>query len=167
MWEYVYSVGALRRVAEDYIELKEYNILPWQTKEVIGRQFATRGEKQSRSPFDTQAIIVADFDRALDAIGKGHWTGDIEDKRFEDFRYFGKLQQAVIADIIFGAKELDAQYELERRGFYRVPQLQGYAYHLMADRLNGEPHHGTKTQFKAKPLDKVIDNRVREGENEL
>ena len=80
------------------------------------------------------AEYKADFDIALSAIGKGRWGG-IKSKG-----NFGRLQKVIIADIL-GIKDY----------VNRVSQMRGYAYHLMADRLNGIPHHGTKTQFTIKP----------------
>jgi len=70
------------------------------------------------------AEYKADFDLALRAIGKGHWTGDMTDCQFKDFRYFGKLQKAIIADI-YGMPLLDNR-------------LRGYAYYRMRTFLNGE-----------------------------
>ena len=140
-----------RGLIEGYIEyydgLKNYQVLPWQVIERIGGQAAVRGEQKFDSPFETQAIMNADFDMALDKIGKGKWTGFIDDLKFSDYKRFGRLQWVVIAGII-GIEDR----ELEGLGFYSIPQMRGYAYHLMLDRLNGKPHHGTKTQFVAKRL---------------
>ncbi len=72
----------------------------------------------------------ADFDMALNAIGKGHWTGEIGE--FKAYRYFGRLQRIIIAEIL-GVTD----YELAGVGFWDIPRLRGYAYYLMAKKLNG------------------------------
>lgn len=75
-----------------------------------------------------------DFDMALDAIGKGHWTGKLDEiVKFGQFRGFGRMQQVVIADIV-GIKD----WELERLGFYNIDWLRRSAYRKMADHLNGK-----------------------------
>ena len=77
------------------------------------------------------AEYKADFDIALNGIGKGKWQG-IDNHQFRDFRHYGRLQQIIIADIM-GMDD----YTLEVYGFYSVPRLRGYAYYLMCLRLNG------------------------------
>ena len=81
------------------------------------------------------AEYKADFDIALSSIGPRQWQG-ITSFYLSNYKGFGRLQRVIIADIL----KLNT-----------IPRLRGYAYHLMCDRLNGEPHHGTRTQFKAKP----------------
>lgn len=77
------------------------------------------------------AEYKADFDISLDSIGRGKWTGDIEDREFKDFRGFGRLQRLVIADILNVSDN-----ELEAGGFRDVKRLRGYGYYLMRKRLN-------------------------------
>ena len=129
---------------ENYDDLKEYQVLPWQVIERIGGRAAVRGEMKFESPFETQAIMNADFDMALDKIGKGKWTGLIDDLKFSDYKRFGRLQWVVIAGII-GIED----YELEGLGFYQIPQLRGRAYKWMVNCLNGLPYG---VQFIAKHL---------------
>jgi len=90
-----------------------------------------------------------DFDRALDAIGRGHWSGtgfgdDAKDNKFKTYRSFGRLQQVVIADII-GIRD----WELEQRGFYDIERLKGMAYSAMVSFLRGSPN-----RFVRKTLDR-------------
>jgi len=82
-----------------------------------------------------------DFDRALNVIGRGHWTGwDIEERDFfRDYRWFGKLQRVIIATI-YGVFD----YELEEEGFYSVPRLRNLAYGEMVTFLNGKPLKNSK-----------------------
>lgn len=110
---YFYKVGTLRAIAKCYCSL--YN------QEFFHPQAGL---------FDI-ALYKADFDLSLSAIGKGHWAG-LENTDFRAYRYFGKAQQVVIADII-GITD----YELRGLGFYRIPRLRGLAYRWMADFLNG------------------------------
>jgi len=138
MWkgdEYYYGVGILKSIAENYKDIYEgilfvsgHTMLnPWSIAEFKG-----------------------DFDTSLNAIGKGHWTGDIEGKEFDDFKRFGRLQRIVIADFY------DIQEgELERLGFYQISRVKGLAYKWMANHLNGIPFRGSQTRFVAKTLDTV------------
>ncbi len=41
----------------------------------------------------------ADFDRALNALGKGEWDGKTENHKWGEYRGFGRLQRLVIGDI--------------------------------------------------------------------
>jgi len=121
MWqgnEYVYSARTLKVTARFYDKI--YQGLP------LSFTFEVTDPLQI-------AEYRADFDRALDAIGRGCWDGQIDDKDFWDFKFFGKLQRIVIADIYGIADE-----ELEGRGFYRIPQMRGRAYRRMVECLNGE-----------------------------
>ncbi|GAH35461.1 unnamed protein product [marine sediment metagenome] len=79
----------------------------------------------------TVILFKADFDLSLSAIGKGHWTG-VVNSDFSAYRYFGKAQQVVIADIL-GIRD----NELAMLGFYHITQLRGRAYRWMTDFLNG------------------------------
>lgn len=113
---YTYKVGTLRAIADCYCTL--YNQEWFHPQEDL---FSI-------------ALYKADFDLALTAIGKGHWFG-IVNSNFRAFRYFGKAQQIVIADIL-GITD----YELRGLGFYQVSQLRGRAYRWMANYLNGLPY---------------------------
>lgn len=55
---------------EKYRELKEYEVTPWQVIDVIGGQLAVRGETTFRAPFETQAIMNIEFDRAIKQLGE-------------------------------------------------------------------------------------------------
>ena len=55
---------------EHYYELKEYEILPWQVIENIGGQTAVRGQRTFESPFESQAILNAEFDMAIKKLGE-------------------------------------------------------------------------------------------------
>ena len=138
--EYIYSKGILRMIAENYQTIYEALPVSWRIE-----------------IYNIHSIVEykADFDTALNAIGRGHWDGSTEGKEFKDFKYFGRLQQIVIADVLGITVE-----ELARRGFYKIPQLKGTAYRWMANHLNGLPRYGSKTKFIAKPLDSTGNNRV-------
>ena len=80
----------------------------------------------------TLVEFKADFDIALDSIGRGDWRG-VVDPNFKAYKYFGKEQQVVIAGILgIGDNELTA------RGFYQIPQLRGKAYSRILDALNSK-----------------------------
>ena len=113
---YIYKVGTLRAIADYYCSL--YN-----------QEFF-----HPQEDLLSIALFKADFDLSLSAIGKGHWTG-IVNPDFRAYRYFGKAQQVVIADII-GITD----YELRGLGFYQIGQLRGRAYRWMANYLNGLPY---------------------------
>ena len=55
---------------EYYYPLKEYSILPWQIVENIGGQTAVRGQRSFESPFESQAILNAEFDMAIKKLGE-------------------------------------------------------------------------------------------------
>lgn len=75
------------------------------------------------------AEYKADFDMALNEIGKGNWKGEI--REFKAYKMFGRLQQVVIADII-----CFRDYDLVRLGFYRISNLKSIAYSRMVNFLN-------------------------------
>lgn len=115
---YTYAPGTLRRIADCYCSL--YN-----------------REGEFFYPKVSLYIIAeykADFDLSLAAIGKGDWRG-LENTDFRAYRYYGRMQQVVIADIL-GITD----NELSGLGFYQVPQLRGRAYKWMANCLNGLPY---------------------------
>lgn len=72
----------------------------------------------------------ADYDLALQSIGRGHWVG-LTSLDFGYYKQYGKQQQTVIADIL-GMSD----YELQGRGFYQIDQLRGSAYSRMLAFLN-------------------------------
>ena len=77
------------------------------------------------------AEFKADFDMALDAIGRGKWRS-LTSFNFKAYRYFGKQQRIIIADILNISDR-----ELQSSGFYEVSKLRGMAYRRMVDFLNG------------------------------
>ena len=124
MWkndEYIYTKGILNSIAKSY--------------DHIYKDIETKSGMLLEANTLSIAEYKADFDRSLNAIGKGNWTGEIDNKEFIDFRHFGNLQRMVIADI-YGITD----GELEALGFYQIPQLKGRAYKWMANKLNGLPY---------------------------
>jgi len=92
------------------------------------------------NPFNI-AEYKADFDTALNRLGRGHWDGNIldgYDEVIREFGYFtryrgyGKLQICIIADI-YGATDR----ELERRGIWNPDKLKPMAYGYLVSVLNG------------------------------
>lgn len=119
MWngdEYVYAKKTLKAIAEGYREIYEGLALSWRS-EIVNEW--------------SIAEFKADFDMALDSIGRGRWSGDIEGKEFRDYRHFGRLQRVVIADIF----DIDDK-TLEGLGFIRLENMRGIAYSRMAHNLN-------------------------------
>jgi hypothetical protein len=118
MWlndTYIYSPGWLKTIAANYEHI-------YQGISLINGELLN----------ETQALIEfkSDFDRALDELGRGDWYGEI-DKPYQWYKYHGKLQRVVIADI-YGIPDC----ELERE-FYSIPRLKGFAYRRMSNILNG------------------------------
>jgi hypothetical protein len=111
----------------------------------------------------------ADFDTALNAIGKGKWRGKLT--KFNCYRGFGAMQMAVIADVVGEPDE-----RLERIGLTRIPLLKVTAYRAMSKYLNGTPREQYKqgqsgnisgkkqanNNTEAKTIDKVLDNPTGE-----
>jgi len=129
MWkddEYIYTNNVLEGIAKSYKHI--YSCIEIETKEIV-----VKTEKKVAVIYNPWSIAEykADFDMALNSIGKGRWTGDIEGKEFRDYKRFGRLQVIVVADIYGGD-----DYELEGIGFFDIPRLRGYAYYLMAIALN-------------------------------
>jgi hypothetical protein len=75
------------------------------------------------------AEIKADFDCALDGIGRGRWTGAI--RKFKSYRNFGDYQRIVIADVL-GISD----GELTRLRFDDIIGLRKMAYRMMCQFLN-------------------------------
>lgn len=118
MWqdnEYVYSKGMLKRIAYSYQHI--YQGIGGLNNDIVD--------------WRSIAEYKADFDRALNGIGRGHWTGNIDELTFRDFKSFGRLQRIVIADI-YGI----ADGELEQDGLYRIQNLRSIAYGRMLQILN-------------------------------
>ena len=114
--KFYYSIKMLKTIAENYTSLYE------------GLEF--RSGQLETNPW-ALAEYKADFDIALQSIGKGRWTGSIS--KFRDYRYYGRLQQIVIADIL-GRQD----FELRELGFYSIPRLRACAYSCMKESLNGK-----------------------------
>lgn len=117
--KYHYTKGELKNTALHY---KDYTLLKTPSPEVDSNKDKLRRDLISRK---------IDFDRSLNAIGKGKWSGTNFLDEGCDFKSFGKLQQVVIADIL-GIND----WELERMGFYDIHRIRGFAYSCMADFLN-------------------------------
>lgn len=126
--QYYYSVGTLKDIAACYSEegIEFYSKHIYRYTDV--------------DPWSV-AEYRADFDRALNSIGKGIWTGNIAND-FRVYKYYGNLQRVVIADIMGITDD-----ELSKLGFYQIGQLRGRAYRWMANYLNGVPYG---TQFITK-----------------
>jgi len=120
MWyndDYVYTPGILRGIATSYHHI--YQRIEWYTK--------ARSEPIVIN--DPQVLVEykIDFDRALNEIGRGTWTGNYDIA----IKTFGRLQGVVIADI----NEIEDS-ELEVFGYYQIPQMKGRAYSRMSEFLN-------------------------------
>lgn len=115
--EYFYSVGVLKAIASWYDIISEVLMI---------------GDYQITNKLGI-ALYKADFDMALNEIGRGKWDGRIDNKDFRDFKYFGRLQQIILADLY----EI-TDGELEARGFYDIPRLRGIAYSRMVESLNNK-----------------------------
>jgi len=134
MWKddkYIYTKGILTAIAYNYNHIYE------------GVEF-----RFGHAEYDPYKIVEfkVDFDMALDAIGRGEWTGKMEDKDFGDFRHFGRLQRLVIADI-YNIPD----WELLDFDLVHIPRLKGRAYSWMSHCLNGLPYG---QQFMPKTIDK-------------
>jgi len=83
----------------------------------------------------TLVEFKADFDIALDSIGRGEWRG-LTSHRFNDYRQFGRMQRVIIASIL-GIKD----YELRAFGFNDAKQLRYEARKRMLGILNKNLGH--------------------------
>jgi len=120
MWykdKWFYSIGSLKAIAEWYSGVYDYPV----TNSIIE--------------------LKADFDRALDSIGRGEWNG-LESSKFTSYKYFSKRQRVVIADIL-------GIYDLEPYGFYDVRVLRHRAYKSMTEVLNRENVRQSETFSEA------------------
>ena len=118
--QFYYSKKLLRVIAENYTSI--YNGLPRLHSEVVNLW--------------ELAELKADFDMALNSIGRGKWDGKMG--CFKDYKYFGRLQQIVIADV-FGVND---DY-LGGLGFWDISKMRSYAYYLMYCYLNGGKDENT------------------------
>ncbi len=116
---YYYSVSVLKDIVASYTHIYQ------------GIEFSKGGvyHHLDADPWSI-AEFKADFDMALQNIGKGKWAGELEE--FKYYRKYGRLQRIIIADIL-GIED----DELERLGFWSIPRLRGYSYYLMKCFLNG------------------------------
>ena len=115
--QYYYSTRILKCIAQSYFTIYE------------GLSF--RNGNLIINPFSL-AEYKADFDIALNAIGKGKFGGEVGGN-FADYKHFGRLQLIIIADIM-GMRD----FELEKLGFYDISRLRGFAYYSLCKQLNGE-----------------------------
>jgi len=114
---YYYTRGVVDAIVTWYFSLYERQM-------IIGQYQITH--------LFTLVEFKADFDIALDSIGRGEWRG-LPSHDFNNYKYFGKQQRVVIADIL-GVSD----GELTARGFYKIPQLRGDAYSRILDALNSK-----------------------------
>ena len=110
--QFFYSKRLLKTIAENYCSI--YEGLPLSSGEEVTNPWLI-------------AEYKADFERALQSIGRGKWDGNLTE--FKHYRNYGRLQRIIIADILgIGDNEL-----IE---FSQIPRLRGYAYYLMTKCLN-------------------------------
>lgn len=123
--QYKYTPGILKAIASYYWSLYSGGLVinPWKAE--LTNDWVI-------------AEYKADFDVALNAIGRGYWTGTKHIQKARDLRAFGRLQRAVIADI---CQLPDSQ--LVQTGCYQITQMRGRAYSWMANYLNGLPLWGS------------------------
>ncbi len=112
---FYYTKKVLKGIAENYFTI--YDGLPTLNREIM-------------NPWGL-AEFKADFDMALNGLGRGYWDGGPY-YEFKECRHFGHLQRIVIANLIGVGDD-----ELVAWGFYDVPRLRDYAYYLMCCFLNG------------------------------
>ncbi len=129
--KYYYTTRTLRTIAENYPGIYQGIELSWQY--------------ETTNMWDI-AEYKADFVNAFNSIGKGHWDGNWSPSlKFKDFDKFGKLQRAVITEILgIDDKDLtilgftDTIY-LHDGSIWKknnIARLRGYAYHCMKTWLN-------------------------------
>ena len=116
--QYFYSSRKLRIIARNYDQL--------------GNGFSFREGHLITNPWAI-AEYKADFDMALNGIGRGRWSGFNINRSFKNLRNYGRLQRIIIADIM-GIQN----GELARLGFYDISRLREYSYYLMVRFLNGD-----------------------------
>ncbi len=123
--QYKYTAGILKAVASYYWSLYSggLSVSPWKVE--LTNDWVV-------------AEYKADFDVALNAIGRGRWKGTVRVQKARELRAFGRLQRVVIADI---CQLPDTQ--LVQTGCYQITQMRGRAYSWMTNYLNGLPLWGT------------------------
>lgn len=149
MDDYLYSVGMLKRIASAYqiiysgipanrtTNCTMEDVLVYILEKDLTGTIATRRELAdllNRSNDITDVFSIAeykaDFDMSLSSIGRGEWRG-LSSSSFRDYRYFGRLQRLIIADILHIEDN-----ELRAFGFTDIPKLRGMAYYRMMRNLN-------------------------------
>lgn len=134
--KYYYTKGELKFIAQNY---KEY------LEPQIGGQSYDKSRGMLRYGIDYSKDALrhdmlsskVDFDRALNNLGYGEWSGTYlgesgQDYKFKTYRGFSKGQRIIIADIL----GID-NWELEMMGFYDIEKYRAFIYGLMAKFLNG------------------------------
>ena len=149
MNDYTYSKGMITRIVEAYDDI--YGGIPeLATNKVVNPLWfrvwlllkVIAGEEPSYQEcleiFQWQSDITddfaiaeykADYDMALDYIGRGDWFGELTEWR--DYKYYGRLQKIIIAQMLSLGEGF-----LESQGFTDVPRLRGTAYSRMMEYLN-------------------------------
>ncbi len=123
-WEednFIYSPGDLKRIAYNY---KDYTCPQMPCPSI--------DNCKDRLARDILSLKI-DFDRALNHLGRGDWRGtNPEDivTEFPFYRYYGRYQQVIIADVI----GID---DSELHDFTDLSRIKGRAYRKMCDYLNG------------------------------
>jgi len=112
---YYYTRGIVNAIVEWYCLLydRQMQIGPYQITHLF-----------------TLVEFKADFDIALDSIGRGEWRG-LTSHNFNDYRQFGRMQRVIIASIL-GITD----YELQSFGFNDAKQLRYEAYKRILGVLN-------------------------------
>jgi len=140
---YYYKIGTLNAIAKGYSSLYTDGLLlnlgnddsgddSQKDKRIKSHKVKECGQVYNRILLQGIAEYKADFDNALSSIGKGDWNG-LTSPKFKDYRYFGRLQRAIIA-VILGITDR----EMEAWGFWDVRKYRHMAYKRMAVFLNEE-----------------------------
>ena len=113
--EYYYTRGILDAIVEWYCLLydRQMKIGTYQITHLL-----------------TLVEFKADFDIALDSIGRGKWRG-LTSHNFNNYGQFGRMQRVIIASIL-GITD----YELRAFGFSDAKQLRYEGYKRMVGFLN-------------------------------
>ena len=91
----------------------------------------TINEHYISNDFDV-AEFKADFDRALDELGKAKWNG-LSSLSFNRYKHFDKKQRIIIAYIL----GLRSDYKLESWGFWEARKYRYKVLNEMVSILNG------------------------------
>jgi len=151
MNEYSYSVAILKRIASAYEYIYECipanhpplrrcreEVLIYALEKAISGDPITHREiaellrrSDDITAPDSLVEYKADFDTALNELGRGKWCG-LQSHDFSDYKDFGQYQRAIIASI------LDiGDYKLKALGLPRSRQYRQEAFIEMARFLNG------------------------------